>query len=510
MKNIITFLFILVAQSSFSQLWYKKPTNDRSDMRLYGNVKSISITEFFVTTTNGITQNGKMNSNESYTFDMEGRKIKYVSTVFIQKKEDYFYGVLGNIIEKDNYTIDNKLINKVKYEYDEKGNMIDDHSGNAFIYGKDYNEVKQLEKIQSNGYQTLFKYDNNGNQLERADHDNRGIGSQLSTSIYDNLGNEIESDAYRNGNSEIITQRNIFKYDGRNKTEWTQYDYQNSLGGHGYYKYDNRGNEIEFKWFNPDGSLRYTSTSKYDFDKNSNWIRRYEYHDGVPTFFTERKITYYNTPQHVAQVKLKSNTVHIENTDEPFAILAPDEMQFPVIFYDNFNENKNSWPIQNNANLNFLLEDHRFKMQSSASEAVEPVVITNVSSDNDWYILSGMTHIMGDPDASFGLAFAYNDGGNFYTFEINANGRYRVCRVLDNQFYVILPWTFSDKIVKGDNHRNFLKVRYQGGPVCEFYVNGNLVDHIDNFQPGGVYTGYVIQGKQSIEAQSLIIGKRNI
>ena len=37
----------------------------------------------------------------------------------------------------------------------------------------------------------------------------------------------------------------------------------------------------------------YTSTSKYEYDKNSNWIKQIEFMNGVPLYILEREIEYY-------------------------------------------------------------------------------------------------------------------------------------------------------------------------------------------------------------------------
>lgn len=295
MKNfLIIIVLLLLENSAFSQTWFIKPINDRIEMHLKGKVKSISESQYQVINMNGVITNGPKNYIRTYIFDLIGKKIKSVSSTQYEKEiKIYKYGMKGNKIEEDYYDLNNNFLGKQIYKYDDNGKMISDSDEDTYLYSKDDNGINQVQRVQNNGYKTTFKYDINGNLLATINYDTDGNLSEQSTSAYDKYGNKIEDDSY-NVRSAIIYEKDIFKYDiKRNKVQWIKYNQGGDIGGQGYYKYDNKGNEVEFKWYNSDGSLRYTSTSNYEYDKNLNWIKRYEYHDGVPSLYTERQILYY-------------------------------------------------------------------------------------------------------------------------------------------------------------------------------------------------------------------------
>jgi hypothetical protein len=61
------------------------------------------------------------------------------------------------------------------------------------------------------------------------------------------------------------------------------------------YKYDDKGNEIEYNRYNSNGNLDYKYTCKYKYDNTANWIERirYESEANIATQITERIIEYY-------------------------------------------------------------------------------------------------------------------------------------------------------------------------------------------------------------------------
>jgi len=152
---------------------------------------------------------------------------------------------------------------------------------------------------------------------------------------------------------------------------------------------------------------------------------------------------------------------------------------------------------------------HLFACTDEGEGMFEPVIPTNISADNDYHITAILNHVSGVSNSGYGLTFSYKDSGNLYFFEISGEGYYRVCRFLDNQFYTILPWTATDKIFKGNGQQNKLRIWYQGGQICEFYINDVMVNRIDNFQTEGNFTGFVIENNQTIKAKMLKVEERN-
>ena len=59
------------------------------------------------------------------------------------------------------------------------------------------------------------------------------------------------------------------------------------------YKYDEKGNEIEYNSYNSDGSIDEETTYKYEFDKFDNWIKKVSLEKDNPLTVIERLIEYY-------------------------------------------------------------------------------------------------------------------------------------------------------------------------------------------------------------------------
>ena len=88
--------------------------------------------------------------------------------------------------------------------------------------------------------------------------------------------------------------KSTYKYDEKgNNIEWSVYNADGSLGDKYTYKYDEKGNMIESISYNADLILRSKRTYKYEFDATGNWIKKTLITDGKPEQLIERVIKYY-------------------------------------------------------------------------------------------------------------------------------------------------------------------------------------------------------------------------
>jgi len=287
--------FAFFINSTFSQVPFAKAGKERTAYKLKGNVKSILINRYHVVNVNGTIQNGTKEACYEYIYDPVGRKVQDISfdlNPSFAHWYKYRYNMKGKMLGKTRLDANGNIIETETYDYDDNGYLVTNNNGINYIYTKGDHDLFQVEVVQSNGYHLFKKYDIQGNEVSSISNLD-GDESDMTTRKFDFRGNEIEHVWY-NAKTKKSADRDVFKYDiNNNKTEWIKFDPSGNPDGHGYYKYDGYGNEIEFKWFNPDGTLRYTSTSNYTYDVNKNWIKRYEFHDGIPTFYTERTLEYY-------------------------------------------------------------------------------------------------------------------------------------------------------------------------------------------------------------------------
>ena len=176
-------------------------------------------------------------------------------------------------IEKDG------LQSKYVYKFDEQGNQIEwgYYNSDGILssqYGFKYDEQgKRKEKRldDSDGiFKNVYKYDEQGNQIEERGYDESGWEVSEYVFKYDEQGNQIEKRSTEIG---IRSNMEIFRY---------------------VFKYDEQGNQIERSRYNSDGSLDYRYSDKYDYDKQGNWIKRVRFEDEILQTIAEREYEYYD------------------------------------------------------------------------------------------------------------------------------------------------------------------------------------------------------------------------
>lgn len=241
--------------------------------------------------------------------------------VFIDKEGQYLFVDLSVLtfdvtdVEK-NFVLDEveyTLDSIIKYEYDTKGNVIQETQYNEegkgvseyFEYKYDINDTVMI-KIEWNSSPFKFDrtdYDKNGNLVEWKSYKEGNLWSCYKCK-YNSSGNEIESDSYDNDGSllysykyeydikgNLVEQKQYYYYEdlgrklnssyrfwydsNRNMTEKIFYDESGELWTSTKYEYDADGNMIEEKIYNENGSLR--TFSKYEYDINGNKINYKEY-----------------------------------------------------------------------------------------------------------------------------------------------------------------------------------------------------------------------------------------
>jgi len=132
-----------------------------------------------------------------------------------------------------------------KYEYDEKGNMVE---------WARYNFQGELE------VKGIYKYDEKGNRLEKTWYDSQGALKDRFFYKYDGKGNEIEATRYDSDG--WLKHKWLMKYDHRGNMIEQISDFY--LWSKSTYKYDEKGNMIEELQYDSKGNLEWKTICKYD------------------------------------------------------------------------------------------------------------------------------------------------------------------------------------------------------------------------------------------------------
>jgi hypothetical protein len=92
----------------------------------------------------------------------------------------------------------------------------------------------------------------------------------------------------------------------------------------------------------------------------------------------------------------------------------------------------------------------------------------------------------------YGLLFRVQDGRNYYQFEVDCDGRYRLSKVVDETLTPLRDWTPSDSVRSGSGMSNDLSVRAEGDDL-EVFANGQSLWKLTDTTYGeggfGLYAG---------------------
>ena len=218
-------------------------------------------------------------------------------------------GMKGNVEVMSEYMYfpgtSKKSSSKNVFKYDDKGNRIEliNYAGTRVnstvksIYDANGKLIKE-ETVLADGKVDLIseiKTDAKGNKIEQQDtrqNSNSPLFNFKYYFKYDEKGQQIERTAYR-GNGTFLF-RYSFKYDDNgNRTEWIQVASDSTVTGKVVYKYDDKNNLIEESDYEKGNSLKATYTYTYDFDKKGNWIRQTKLQNKTPIEIRERQISYH-------------------------------------------------------------------------------------------------------------------------------------------------------------------------------------------------------------------------
>jgi len=329
-------LFIGFSNETYSQ------KNDIEEMNLKGSVRSLKKQTYDVVVKKGEIHKGKIvieyESKQHFIFDTNGNKIeegsykyeidesinkytykyndkgnktekkKYYPGGVLETKYIYKYNDNGNLIEESDYFNENILNNKYTYKYDDTGNLIETNYSNptgmktkqTYKYDERENLIEKIYYTSfsvSSGYKgyetkSIYKYDSIGNEIAKENYMD-GKFTEKVTYKYDDIGNMTKENLYDSFGKTLGESQ--YKYDVKgNKIEWS---YKNALygglEGKVTFKYDDKGNLIEENNYQSFGLSQNNTTDKYEYDENNNWIKRIVFIKEKPVGIIEREFEYY-------------------------------------------------------------------------------------------------------------------------------------------------------------------------------------------------------------------------
>lgn len=309
MKNIfinIILAFLLIAffnQKVFGQDGWHFKVN-----KLKGQVKSITEMNYSI-----IENFGKLRKENEKAVEIHFIKLNNNGNILVEigydKDSLILYSYSNDYNEKyqrtehKQFDKDGNVEWRTKYAYNDNGKLIADSS---FYNGVNFS------------YMHTYEYDKNGNLTEKNEYKSNGNFSSRDTYVYNQKKQLIEEKGY---NSQREQNKHItYKYDEFENLFEEEYFKNNKVTATYSYEYDknryliekrmigeNKYNVLIWKYtYNEQGdctgsgTFNITHTSKFDYDRNGNWVKTINYYNdtpeekiATPTYIIERKIEYY-------------------------------------------------------------------------------------------------------------------------------------------------------------------------------------------------------------------------
>jgi len=196
--------------------------------------------------------------------------------------------------------------------------------------------------------------------------------------------------------------------------------------------------------------------------------------------------------------ELRAPSIATPTTTVPAEATTTDDSHWTVILSDAFDSNENDWMTgdftdEHFADVNRLIADGKYRWQVKSKsgatlwwEAPESPYTKPVS---DFYLSAELQMVSGPDDATYGLFFRGNDGGDDYYFGINNYGEFFV-RLSTWFGKSLIDPTSTPAIRPGEVNR--LAVKAEGSHFV-FFINDERVGEADDSTLSKGRTGIAIE-----------------
>jgi hypothetical protein len=260
MKILNFYIIVLMPLLCFGCFGDNERKNDLTKNNLKGKVKSVEKTVYDAVEKDGEIEKSSLNYKRTERYNKDGYMVErkaYKSDSSLKDVCKFEYDTKGNLLEQIFTDEDGKYACKIAYKNNSNGMMI---------------EEKLLSPTNKNAISTTtHKYDKKGRLIETIDWWTYKKSKAMWKYVLE----------YNEGGK--ISKETLYKDDRGRIREW-----ENTL-----YDYNENGDKIKevvkSTKFDPS---HYTFS--YEYDKVGNWTSRTKFFQGEPSEIVERTITYYN------------------------------------------------------------------------------------------------------------------------------------------------------------------------------------------------------------------------
>lgn len=153
------------------------------------------------------------------------------------------------------------------------------------------------------------------------------------------------------------------------------------------------------------------------------------------------------------------------------------------LYFDDFAASGPDWSLFTDDEVSSRIEDGRMVIDVDVENTVAWATLEQEYDNVDIEVETAK--LAGPEDNGFGVLLRYQDGDNFYLFEISSDGFYRASLLEDDEWATLIEWTRSD-VINLDGP-NVMAVESQG-PRFTLFINGVQVDQVsdDTFDRGRI------------------------
>ncbi|MBP7690549.1 MAG: DUF1080 domain-containing protein [Anaerolineales bacterium] len=140
---------------------------------------------------------------------------------------------------------------------------------------------------------------------------------------------------------------------------------------------------------------------------------------------------------------------------------------------DDFSQ-PSGWTLGEDGVLRAALVDGQLELTVKEPDQFQFLFDTQRRAGDFYAELTGRAASACQPRDRYGLLFRVQDGGNYYQFEVDCAGRYRLAKRVAGQLTALKDWSLDPAILTGDGVSNTLGLRVQGARL-EAWVNNTPV-----------------------------------
>jgi hypothetical protein len=189
-----------------------------------------------------------------------------------------------------------------------------------------------------------------------------------------------------------------------------------------------------------------------------------------------------------------NETVSLGGSAAPTATRAP-KISAPAwepIFEETFDDNLRGWSEWEDEQGAKGVEDGGYYITVTETKWASWGTSEGLTFD-DFVVEVEAQAVDGPDDNGYGLVFRYQDGDNFYYYEVSSDGYYSMGKMVADEWETLVGWTESDLIRLG-RQTNTLRVECDG-PRMTFFVNGYQIEEVTDYDFSAGALGFMAEAR---------------